>query len=405
VPTPKATDAPAGVEAKSTRVSAGTESASLEEFMVDITFGFMNGRDVYTATIPDVLGMRSEAFSCIRLSSAVDQKSGVQFRSAADFDTGHPDETLRTTMTSAQGSSVTVYDYPSDPPMTLAYWALPVGYLWVGLEASPDGTAALNEVLAGLRVTQDAASVPRITIADPLSPGDITEPAERDSVTYYATDENAMPAAVSFIHSGTEVADSTMIDGDMAVVTAAGPSGISVVCHGPADVTTLTTIAVKTAASIRKGSGTFAGTLDMTITPGSPIFFMPLVGGSDPPSGQFSASGSGSFTSEGGSSAAEGPFSVTASGSWNGNRCIDQLEFRGTMAGASSDGRWKFDVTFGLAIPACERATTIATFWIDKADASTAVEVDISPSDNPCRPSSFRLQGPVVLPADELKLI
>lgn len=366
---------------------------------MNISFGFLNGRDVYTATVPTEIKPGFDAYSTLAFSTAVESKSAVQFRTTGDFDATHVDETLRSTVTSAQGSSVKIYDYGSDPATQLAYWTLPVGSLWSAFDAAPDGATAQSELMAGLRVYQDSMGLPRITIASPLAAGDPAQLTERDSVTLYAKDDALTPNSVTFARSAQGDNDATVVEDGDAIVTVLSAEGITVTVDGPSgNASALGQVAATVAASIKKTSGVSAGALNMWLNGG--ISYLPLLlsDGMDDKEGTLTISGGGTYAAAGGSAiAAEGPFTATGSAHYRARRIIDPVHIDGTMTGTSADGRWRFEARFGATI---YPVVDVSTAWltVDGTGGSTLVSVQQASS-------GLHIQGPFDLPPDAARLV
>lgn len=359
---------------------------------MDVTFGFLNGRDVFRAALPPSVTVGGEAASCLVLSAAIGERAAVQYRSSTYFDSAHTDETFRINKTSAQGTTVAIYDYPASDPMTLAYWTLPIGSLWVALETNPDGSAALDELLAGLRVFQDGLGIPRITIGDPLTAGDLTQEDERDTVMFVSQDDTLTPTSVVFTNGSTEGTDEAQTDandGEIAVVSVPTSLGLTVTCDGPAgNLAGVIQAATNVAASVRQTEAVSTGTINLNIS--ASLSYAPLILDDGPRTGNFTVSGNGAVESSGGTGVVVNqPFTVSGSGTWKTHRTIDPVEFNGTMHGVTNDGRWTFDSTFSVWLPVANADS--AQLYFQGAAADTLVTV-----------SGLTCKGPFLLPPDVL---
>lgn len=234
-------------------------------------FSFLTLPGSYAAAIPDHLTGARELSSTVVLNGV---QRNVQF---GLLDRSQPGQVLVGAIDTG-GSKVFLYDQVGtrtpDPlsasmptidadsdfiddseffAQRFVYWELPTGFLSTHFYPVEEGEPTLRRLLKHMVVSEERPGFPKVEFQEPLTGGDVREPAERDSVSFHADGETEVPWSISFNYAGSLASDSEFSEAGMAGVTRATALGVSVFCDGPAvRVEELRAVAEEVAASLTR---------------------------------------------------------------------------------------------------------------------------------------------------------
>ena len=114
------------------------------------------------------------------------------------------------------------------------YWKLSTGFVSTHFYPAEEGEPTLRKLLKHMVVSEQRPGFPKVELQEPLTGGNIREPAERDSVSFHADGEVEVPWTLSFKYAGPLARDSQFSEAGMTGITRATALGVTVFCDGPA---------------------------------------------------------------------------------------------------------------------------------------------------------------------------
>jgi hypothetical protein len=235
-----------------------------------VEFSFLTLPGVYVATIPDHMTGARELSSTVVLDGV---PRNVQF--------GSPDRTLPGQVLvgeiETEGSKVFLYDQigtrTPDPlsasiptidadadfiddseffAQRFVYWELSTGFVSTHFYPVEEGEYTLRRLLKYMVVSEQSPGFPKVEFQEPLTGGNIREPAERDSVSLHADGATDVPWSITFSYAGPLASDSEFSEAGMAGIMRGTALGVTVFCDGPAArAAELRAVAEEVAVSLR----------------------------------------------------------------------------------------------------------------------------------------------------------
>lgn len=195
-----------------------------------VFFGFLPSSQTYTADVPDELDPTPIATSTIVADGTTNT---IQLTPARDVAQLHGLLNRRADLDLA-ASGAQVYERTVDPGLLIAFWPISWGAVTTQTTTEPNGQAVLGRVLSGVRVSEDAHRIARLTIGRGVSLGNRRDPIQRDSVRFLGVDRTLW-FSVEFDDTQGLGSEGTQTTADLTFVTSTLPFGVSVTCAGPND--------------------------------------------------------------------------------------------------------------------------------------------------------------------------
>ena len=219
---------------------------------MEVEFSFLTLPGLYTATVPDHLTEARELSSTVMLNGV---QRNVQFglldRSqpghvlVGEIDNGESKvflyDQIGTRKPDPLSASIPTIDADTDFiddseffAQRFVFWKLSTGFVSTHFYPVEEGEPTLRKLLKHMVVSEERPGFPKVEFQEPLSGGNIREPAERDSVTFHADGEVDVPWSLSFKYAGSLARDGQFSEAGMTGITRATALGVTVFCDGPA---------------------------------------------------------------------------------------------------------------------------------------------------------------------------
>jgi hypothetical protein len=219
---------------------------------VHVEFSFLTVPGLYAATLPGWMNGPPELSSTVVVGGV---PRNVQFGTP---DRGHPGlvfvgafeagasevslyDQVGTRTPDPMSASIPVVDAVTDfiddsefVAQRFVYWKLLTGSVSTHFYPAEEGEPTLRQLIECMVVSEPRPGFPALEFREPLTGGDIREPAERDSVTFHAPGEAYAPWSITFTYAGPLARHSEFREAGVVGVTRAAASGVTVFCDGPA---------------------------------------------------------------------------------------------------------------------------------------------------------------------------
>jgi hypothetical protein len=195
---------------------------------VRVRYGFLTSTGTYSSELPDDLDRTPLASAAITVGG---QPHSIQ--TTPTHDVVDLQRLLRRRNDLDQpAAGAQVYERTAEPSLLIPFWRVSWGAITTQTLVDPDGDQVVQQMLAGVRVTEDAHRVVRVQLGNGITSGNLREPIQRDTVRFIGSDESLW-YSVEITDTQGLGTDGTQVTADLTFMTATLPFGISVTCIGP----------------------------------------------------------------------------------------------------------------------------------------------------------------------------
>lgn len=199
---------------------------------MDTTFQFMTNGQKFAATVPDQFDPQADSYASVSLNLF---KHSIQFSPLSRFDDSRFGLGV-TRKVLQHGRSVKVCRRQASPALDIAFWNVGSGVLWTQTEPDMESSDAIGVLLKNLVPAVGAGGLPVVSVAAPITQGDIRDFPERDAVIFPALDESLGVWSLAFTYAGALGMDTdAKVNGGIGMATRATDSGVLVTASGSAD--------------------------------------------------------------------------------------------------------------------------------------------------------------------------